>query len=316
MSKSILHDQDLWVSGGAGTWGRALADRRKKEGWTGKMTVFSTDTVKHSKMKRDYPDIQYVCGDIRNFETVYTSMAGADVVIHLAAVKVIPVSEYQVVDTIDVNVNGSLTVAQAAIQLGVKKVVGVSTDKAAHPCNMYGATKKLMEGIFCEYNRLDFPTRFYLTRSGNVLESTGSVVEAWRNAIERGEPIKMTDPDMTRFFLSPSQAIQVILDALEVGMPGSIYVPNMPALSIGKLAAYTIGSGPDFGIERIPLRPGEKKHEELVTIEETERTLEHGDFFVILDSISPKVAKPSSRLSSDIARELTRDELLALLEDK
>lgn len=312
MTKSVLHDMDLWVSGGAGTWGRALAARRKKEGWTGKMTVFSTDTVKHSKMKRDYPDIQYVCGDIRHFESVYMSMAGADVVIHLAAVKVIPVSEFQVLDTIDVNVNGSSVVASVAYQLGIKKVVGVSTDKAAHPCNMYGATKKLMEGIFGEYNRLDSPTQYYLTRSGNVLESTGSVIETWKTAIGRGEKIKLTDPDMTRFWLSPDQAIQVILDALELNMPGCIYVPRMPALSIGKLAEYTVGNHPT---ERIPLRPGEKKHEELVTIEEADRTIETEKFFVIGPPTGAKVEKPSNVYASNIAPELTRDELLDLLKD-
>lgn len=312
MNKSVLHDMDLWVSGGAGTWGRALAERRKRDGWTGKMTVFSTDTTKHSKMKQDYPDIQYICGDIRNPESVYMSMAGADCVIHLAAVKVIPVSEWQVLDTIDVNVNGSVVVAQTALHLGVKIVVGVSTDKAAHPCNMYGATKKLMEGIFCECNRMNSQTKFYLTRSGNVLESTGSVIEAWRKAVERGEKIQITDPSMTRFWLSPAQAIQVILDALETNMPGCVYVPRMPALSIGKLAQYTIGSHP---AQYIPIRPGEKMHEELVTIEETDRTIETQKYFLIGPSTGGKVSQPSNVYASNLAAELTRDELLRLLED-
>jgi UDP-N-acetylglucosamine 4,6-dehydratase/5-epimerase len=309
---SILYNADLWVSGGSGTWGRALAERRKREGWTGKMTVFSTDTVKHSKMRRNYPDIRYVCGDIRNYEAVYNSMVGSDVALHLAAVKVIPVSEYQVLDTIDVNVHGSSVVAQAAMQSGIKKIIGISTDKAAHPCNMYGATKKLMEGIFSEYNSLQSPTEYFLTRSGNVLESTGSVVEAWKDAVQRGEPIQMTDPEMTRYYLSPAQSIQVILDAFELNMPGTIFVPKMHSLSLGKLAEYIVGDHP---VRRIPLRPGEKLHEELVTIEETNRTIETDKYFIIGPSTGGKVETPCLPYSSDIAPELTQEELAELLEN-
>lgn len=312
MTKSILHDIDLWVSGGAGTWGRALAARRKREGWTGKMTVFSTDTTKHTRMRRDFPDIHYVCGDIRNYEAVFNSMVGADYAIHLAAVKVIPVSEHNVLDTIDVNVTGSMVVANAAMQAGIKKVIGISTDKAAHPANMYGATKKLMEGIFCEYNFLHTPTEYFLTRSGNVLESTGSVIEAWKNAVERGEPIQMTDPAMTRYYLSPAQSIQVIIDAFELNMPGHIVVPKMSSLSTGRLAEYVVGDHP---VNRIRIRPGEKLHEELVTIEETERTIETDKHFIIGPSIGGKVPVRSRPYSSDIAPELTRDELMALLND-
>lgn len=307
-----LKDADLWVSGGSGTWGKALAARRKKEGWTGKMTVFSTNTVNHSRMRRDFPDIHYVCGDVRSYEAVFNSMIGADIAIHLAAVKHIPVSEYDVLDTIDVNVNGSSVVANAAMQAGIKKLIGISTDKAAHAANMYGATKKLMEGIFCEYNSLHSPTEYFLTRSGNVLESTGSVVEAWKNAVQRGEPIQMTDPAMTRYYLSPAQSIQVILDAFELNMPGTIFVPKMPSLSLGKLAEYVVGDHP---VKRIPLRPGEKLHEELVTIEETDRTVETDKFFVIGPSTGPKVETPSTPYSSDMAPELTREELTALLND-
>lgn len=307
-----LSQADLWVSGGAGTWGRALAARRKREGWTGKMTVFSTDTTKHTRMRRDFPDIHYVCGDIRNYDAVFNSMVGADYVVHLAAVKVIPVSEHNVLDTIDVNVTGSMVVANAAMQAGIKKVIGVSTDKAAHPANMYGATKKLMEGIFCEYDALQTPTEYFLTRSGNVLESTGSVIEAWRNAVAHGEPIQMTDPAMTRYYLSPAQSIQVIIDAFELNLSGTILVPKMPSLSTGRLAEYVVGDHP---VSRVPIRPGEKLHEELVTIEETDRTFETEKYFVIGPSTGKKASSPSRPYSSDIAPELTRDELMALLND-
>lgn len=312
MSEHILNHANIFITGGAGTLGRAIAERRKREGWTGKLTVFSRDTTKHSRMRFFYPDVHYVCGDIRNFDTLYAAMAGHDVVIHAAAVKVIPVSEHDSIDTIDVNVIGSLNVARAAVQLGVRVVMGISTDKAAHPVNAYGCTKMLMEKIFQEYSRKHFETEFFLVRYGNVLESTGSVIEIWKKAYTSGKPITITDDTMTRFFLSPAQAVQVIINAFIHAANGLIYVPRMPSLSIKKLAEYTLPEGVQFQVTG--LRPGEKMHEDLVTIEETAYALEHKDHFLISPTTCPPNL-PCNRFASDIAREMTREELITLLED-
>ena len=312
--ESILDHANIFVTGGGGTLGRAIAERRKREGWTGQLTVFSRDTTKHSRMRSDYPDVNYVCGDIRNFDTLYAAMSGHSVVIHAAAVKVIPVSEYDSIDTIDVNVIGSLNVARAAVQLGVALVIGISTDKAAHPVNAYGCTKMLLEKIWQEYSRKDFQTGFYLCRYGNVLESTGSVIEIWKNAYFKNKPITITDDTMTRFFLSPSQAVQVIIDCVNRSKNGLIYVPRMPSLSIKKLAYYVLPGDVSFSVTG--LRPGEKMHEDLVTVEETAYTEEHEEFFLISPTTDPALKIRSPRFASDLAREMTRDELTTLLENK
>lgn len=185
-----------------------------------------------------------------------------------------------------------------------------------HPANAYGATKYLMEKAFAEYSRLGLPTRFGLVRYGNVLESTGSVIEAWKHSLERGEAIKITDPAMTRFFISPRQAVKIITDSIAANTPsGHILIPKMKALSIGKLAEYTLGDYEE--VVRIPLRPGEKIHETLLTTEECEYAIETSEYFVLRPTTSGMVEAPISEpYASNTAPELTRDELMDLLRNE
>lgn len=315
----LLQHANIFVTGGAGTLGRAIARRRRDENWSGRLTVYSTDDHKHDVMRRMFPDqrITYVQGDIRNAETLYAAMIGHDVVIHAAAVKVIPVSEEWSIDTIDVNIYGSQNVCAAAVRAGVFHVLGISTDKACHPANLYGTTKMAMEKIFQEYARLGHNTEFHLVRYGNVLESTGSVIEQWKKATEAGSPIKVTDPTMTRFWLSPSQAVGYVIDAIDPPAakiyPGIIFVPAMPSLSVGELADLTVGTA---DVEHIPLRPGEKMHETLVTIEELPRTKSYPDcFFVHASTDDYRREGLKAPYTSDTARRLTSDELATLLAD-
>lgn len=274
--------------------------------------MYSTDNHKHDFMRKFFSNVQYVQGDIRNPETLFNSMVGHDVVIHAAAVKVIPASEWWSIDTVGVNVDGSENVCESALRAGVKHVLGISTDKACHPANAYGATKMIMEKIFQEYARMGRDTQFHLVRYGNVLESTGSVIEAWKNAVADGQPIKITDPEMTRFWLSPTQAVQYVVDSLE-HKSGQIYVPKMPALSIGKLADYVLGEGLEF--MKIPLRPGEKMHETLVTLDEAHHAMPFVKYFLIEPTTSEKLPyiPTYEAYSSHRVNELTRNELTALL---
>lgn len=317
-----IQTQNIFVTGGAGTLGRAIARRRAQEGWSGKLTVYSTDDHKHAKMRRLYPDVQYIQGDIRNPEALYMAMCGHEIVIHAAAVKVIPTSEYASIDTLDVNVNGSLNVFHCAVRANVERVLSISTDKACHSANAYGSTKYMMEKCAQEYSRVgSINTVFNLVRYGNVLESTGSVVEFWKRAVERNEPIKITDPEMTRFWLSPAQAVDYVLKAFDF-KSGVIYIPRMPALSIGKLAEYTCGVIVDKdteGVEKIPLRPGEKKHETLLTLEELDYAIENDGHFELCPTTSMKTQeslRPIQPYSSDMAHELTEAELTELLNDE
>ncbi|MBW1673842.1 MAG: polysaccharide biosynthesis protein [Deltaproteobacteria bacterium] len=320
----MLKTANIFVTGGAGTLGRAIARRRKEEGWTGRFTVYSRDNHKHQSMRKEYPDLQYVQGDIRTYDLLYNAMAGHDVVIHAAACKVIPDSEFWSIDTFDINVTGSRNVFEAARALNVAHVLAISTDKACHPANAYGATKMLMEKELQEYARVaGFETEYHLVRYGNVLESNGSVVEAWKNAVERGETIKITDPDMTRFWLSPRQAVDYVVEALKFNS-GQIYVPKMPALSIEKLAEYVLVPGrlsKDDSLlwKKIPLRPGEKKHETLLTEEEREFCYDDAALYYVISPTTTERVEESMRpvipFSSDVAQELTRDELIELLND-
>lgn len=310
----MLENLNVLITGGCGTFGKAFAHRRKCDGWTGRLTIYSTDTLKHERMRREYPDITFIQGDVRNGETLYNAMVGHDVVIHAAAVKVIPAAEYNSLDTIETNIVGTRNVCACALQANIQHVITISTDKAAHPANCYGATKMLSEKIFQEYARLDFPTQFHLVRFGNVLESNGSVIESWKNAVERGEKIKITDPNMTRFWLSPSQAVEHVIKALECPS-GCIYIPKMSALSILKLAIYTVG---DMGKQAdpwgtIPVRPGEKVHETLLTEEEGWHAIQSPDAFLLAPTTSQRFTTAVPPYSSDMAPELTREELLQLL---
>lgn len=316
--ESILRTANILVTGGAGTLGRAIARRRKEEGWAGKFTVYSTDEHKHAAMRSLYPDINYICGDIRNPQTLFNAMVGHDVVIHAAAVKVIPISEIDSIDTCYVNVTGSEIVCSCAIQARVKKVLGISTDKACHPANAYGATKMLMEKIFHEFSRIPgIETEYNLVRYGNVLESNGSVVQVWKRMISNGDRIRITSPSMTRFWLSPSQAVQYVEDALRFSN-GLTYIPKMPALSIYKLAEYSLGEAAASDHIQIPLRPGEKMHETLLTEEEGFYTVcgEKADFFLLTPTTDKRKSKGCEPYTSNNPdHELTKDELLTLLEN-
>ena len=315
----MLETANLFVTGGAGTLGRAIAQRRKDKGWLGKLTVYSTDEHKHAYMRSLYPDVNFIQGDIRNSETLYNAMVGHDVVIHAAAVKVIPASEINSIDTMDVNENGSLTVCFTALRAGVAHVLGISTDKACHPANSYGASKMQMEKIFQEYARIEHVhTQFHLVRYGNVIESTGSVVEAWRRAVEQNEPVRITDENMTRFWLSPSQAVDYVIEALKFDS-GLIYVPKMKSLNIGKLMEYALGEELENAtVVHIPLRPGEKAHETLVTLEELIRCADMGEYYLVLPSTVTGYSgkHPDVPFTSANADELLKEEWEELLADR
>lgn len=313
----MLETANIFVTGGAGSLGRAIARKRKEEGWKGKFTVYSRDTFKHERMRKMFPDVNFIQGDILNPELLYNAIVGHDVVIHAAACKVIPTSEYQSIDTFDINVSGSLNVCVQALRAGVEHVLGISTDKACHPANAYGASKMMMEKVFQEYSRIPSDTEFHLVRYGNVLESTGSVIEAWKQAIENGQPIKITNPSMTRFWLSPKQAAFYATESLKVEN-GAIFIPKMKSLSIGKLATYIVGKS-DYEAEGVVLRPGEKYHETLLTEDELAYSVQVGDLFYILRPTTserfPNGLINTTPYTSLDAPELTKDELMGLLND-
>lgn len=307
---------NVLITGGAGAMGRAIIQRATKENWDCNITIYSKDVMKHHLIKKSYPKVGAIVGDIRDFTTLSNAMVGKDLVLHLAAQKHIPEAEYYTIDNYEINVGGSLNICMAAFQLRIPQVLGISTDKVCHSANAYGASKFLMEKIFTEYSRLPSDTSYNLVRFGNVLESTGSVIEVWRQAVSNFQPVKMTDPAMTRFFLSPQQAVTAAMKSLDLDS-GDIYIPKMKALSIGKLAEYILGEG--YEIERVPLRPGEKINETLLTLEECRKAMPFQDSFVLHPTTSDFHNPYHFTLqpfSSDIAEELTKEELMELLKNE
>lgn len=309
-----FQNKSVLVTGGAGTLGHALIERSIKQEWNAKITVFSTDTYKHHAIRRDFPFVNFIVGDIRDYTTVRNAMTGMDIVVHAAATKEIPTSEWNSIDTIDVNVNGSLNIANAAVDTGVQHVIGISTDKACHAANAYGATKYLMEKIWQEFARIWDTPSFHLVRYGNVLESTASVVKRWKESIARGEPVVVTSREMTRFWLSPAQAAALVEECIRLES-GIILIPKAKSLSIGELMEYTIGREPEVGIKYVPMRPGEKMHETLLTTEEAEFAIDWDGYFVLKPTTTQRENIFTPQYDSRNAPRLTQEELMELLDE-
>lgn len=260
----------IFITGGAGTLGKAIIKRSIQDdlGWD--FTVYSRDPHKHDALNRLYPNARCIIGDIRDTEKLSDLMVGHDIVIHAAAIKHIPQAEQNVLETIDINVMGSLSVAMAAKKAGIEQVVGISTDKACHSVNVYGSTKYMMEKIFQEMG-------FKLVRYGNVIGSVGSVVQVWKEQVEKSGVIVATRPEPTRYWITADQAVSLILFSLEQP-PSTISIPYLPATTMGQLKDYLF---PDVKIHYTGMRPGEKMHEEMLTEEEVPYARDMGNYVVL-----------------------------------
>lgn len=304
MTGSIL------VTGGTGTLGQSIVRRASREGWNCSFTIYSRDEIKQQQMKRQFPECRYVIGDVADYDTLEKVTAGHSTVLHLAAFKHIPAGEVNVGAVMQTNVIGSWNVAKATIRQNVEKVLGISTDKACLPINTYGASKMIMERIFQEHDRAGL-TEFHLCRYGNVLSSTGSVIPLWRAQSERGEPLTLTDPEMTRFWLTPDRAVDVALQALNEPR-GTVTIPRLPSMSMLDFAMTLF---PTASIKQTGIRPGEKKHEDLLSVMEGYRAHEGSDFYQLFPPDAQMTNDaPVAPYNSAIARRLTGAELLRMFE--
>lgn len=314
---------NIFVTGGSGYLGRAIVRQAQAESWSCAFTIYSRDPMKHATMRREFPEVRYVLGDVADYDSLRKAMVGHDTVIHAAAFKHIPEMEWNVQSGMESNWQGSVNVAIAAEHNGVKQVVGISTDKACHPVNAYGASKMLLERIFQEYNRNGLVS-FHLTRYGNVLSSTGSFLPDWRRKAETQGYVDATDPEMTRFWLSGEQAVSLIVLALSEPA-GTITIPLLPSLSMRRMEEYAMPVGTVFKYKG--LRPGEKRHEELLTEEESpfampQRSILYGrmmgndwlDFLRLYPVWSEPISDYIHSYSSDMARELTPVEFKAIVD--
>jgi UDP-N-acetylglucosamine 4,6-dehydratase len=272
------------VTGGTGSFGRKFTDVLMRTRRPKKLIIFSRDELKQHEMRQLYPDagpspIRYFVGDVRDRERLYRAFRGVDYVIHAAALKQVPACEYNPFEAIQTNIIGGKNVIDAAIDQGVKRVIALSTDKAVNPVNLYGATKLCAEKLFVQGNAYagDRGTRFSCVRYGNVVGSRGSVVPMFLAQRHNGT-ITVTDPRMTRFWITLEQGVAFVIGCLGRMHGGEVFVPRIPSMKIMDLAAAL---APGCRVEEIGIRPGEKMHEVLVSEDEARHTLQHADMFII-----------------------------------
>jgi UDP-N-acetylglucosamine 4,6-dehydratase len=277
-----LHNRHILITGGTGSFGKACAQILLERYSPQRLIIFSRDELKQHEMRVDgfnHPSLRYFVGDVRDAGRLKRAMVGVDVVIHAAALKQVPACEYNPIEAIKTNIDGGTNVIEAALDARVQRVVALSTDKAVNPINLYGATKLVAEKLFVQANayRGGDPIRFGAVRYGNVVGSRGSVVPLFRKQRESGV-ITITDPRMTRFWLTLESAVQFVIQSLERMQGGEVFVPKIPSMKILDLA-QAIASG--CRIENTGIRAGEKLHEVLLSEDEARHTVEFGDFYVI-----------------------------------
>ena len=274
--------QTILLTGGTGSFGKhfckAMVDRYHPK----TIRVYSRDELKQHEMRQVFGEdvIRYFIGDVRDTDRVKRAMEGADIVVHAAALKQVPSCEYNPFEAVKTNIHGAENIIDAAIDVGVKKVVALSTDKAVNPANLYGATKLCAEKIFIQGNAYSGPrgTRFSCVRYGNVIGSRGSVIPLFREQKKTGK-ITLTDDRMTRFWITLDQAVELVVMAFRHAQGGEIFVPKIPSMKVIDLAKAI---APECEIDLIGIRPGEKLHESLITEEEGRNTLAYNGMYVIL----------------------------------
>ena len=282
-----LNDKSILVTGGTGSFGKGFVKRVLTSSKPHKIIIFSRDELKQYEMQNDpelkeyQSSLRFFIGDVRDRERLKMAMRGVDYVIHAAALKHVPIAKYNPFECIHTNVLGAENVVAAAMDCGVKKIVALSTDKAASPINLYGASKLASDKIFVASNNITggLVTQACVVRYGNVLGSRGSVVPFFRKLIESGtDHLPITDDRMTRFWITLDQGIDFVMSCLSTMRGGEVFIPKIPSMKITELAQ---AMAPGLEQRVIGIRPGEKLHEVMVTVDDARNTVELDDRYVI-----------------------------------
>ncbi|MBW1767646.1 MAG: UDP-N-acetylglucosamine 4,6-dehydratase (inverting) [Deltaproteobacteria bacterium] len=279
----MFNDKVILITGGTGSFGKKCTDIILKRYKPKKLIIFSRDELKQFDMSQqfsmwDYP-IRYFIGDVRDKERLYRAFQGVDYVIHAAALKQVPTLEYNPFEAVKTNIIGAQNVINVAIDHGIKKVIALSTDKAANPINLYGATKLCSDKLFIagnSYTKSEGPI-FSVVRYGNVVGSRGSVVPFFLKQREKGV-LPITDPRMTRFWITLEQGVEFVLKCFKNMVGGEIFVPKIPSMNIMDLARAIC---PECNTETVGVRPGEKIHEIMISKDDARNTVEFEDHFLI-----------------------------------
>lgn len=286
---SQLDGASVLITGGTGSLGKSLVEHLLRETKVRRIAIFSRDELKQQHLRiqfQDDPRLRWFLGDVRDLDRLKRAFHGVDFVFHAAALKQVDTGEYNPMEFVKTNVLGSQNVIDASIEAGVKRVVALSTDKASSPINLYGATKLTADKLFVAANNYSFAygTTFAVVRYGNVMGSRGSVIPFFQEIAAKGKPLPITDLRMTRFWISIESAVKFVVDSLEVMAGGELYVPRIPSMRIIDLARAV---APDTKLVEIGMRPGEKLHEEMISADDSRRT-------IILDNryvVTPVVAE-------------------------
>lgn len=296
MQKQLdICDQSILITGGTGSFGKAFVrtvlDHCPK---IKRLVVYSRDELKQFEMAQEfpadkYPALRFFIGDVRDKERLYRAMEGIDTVVHAAALKQVPAAEYNPFEFIKTNVIGAQNVIDACLDNQVKRVVALSTDKAAAPINLYGATKLCSDKLFIAANNFKGTRdlRFSVVRYGNVVGSRGSVFPFFLEKA-KNKVLPITHPDMTRFSISLDDGVEMVLWALEKAVGGEIFVPKIPSYKILDVASAI---GPNCELKHVGIRPGEKLHEEMITSSDSPNTFDIGEYFVIASNDHDKIFK-------------------------
>ena len=278
----VLADSSVLITGGTGSFGRALA-KRLLQTQVRRVAILSRDELKQHEMKNEIKDdrVRYFVGDIRDAGRLDIALHNVDYVVHAAALKQVDTGEYNPMEFVKTNVVGSQNIIDACLRNGIKKVVALSTDKASSPINLYGATKLTADKLFSAANNYShaYGTTFSVVRYGNVMGSRGSVIPLFKKLAIEGKPFPITDTRMTRFWITLDQAIEFVLESFEIMQGGELYVPRIPSMRILDLAQAI---KKDFEYEEIGIRPGEKLHEEMISPDDSRRTIELANRYLVL----------------------------------
>lgn len=283
----MFDNKSVLISGGTGSFGRMFIRTLLARYRPARVVVFSRDELKQFEMQQEFTDpcMRFFLGDVRDGERLKQAMRGIDYVVHAAALKQVPAAEYNPTECIRTNVNGAENMINAALECGVERLIALSTDKAASPINLYGATKLLSDKLFVAANNIagGYKTRFAVVRYGNVVGSRGSVVPFFRKLIAEGATsLPITDARMTRFWITLQQGVDFVLNSFARMQGGELFVPKIPSVRVTDLAS---AMGPHLQQHLIGIRPGEKLHEMMIARDDSFHTLEFADHYVITPSI-------------------------------
>jgi UDP-N-acetylglucosamine 4,6-dehydratase len=284
----MFNDKSILITGGTGSFGKKFIKTVLARYKPHRLIVYSRDELKQFEMQQEFnsPVMRYFIGDVRDSQRLVQAMRGVDFVVHAAALKQVPAAEYNPMECIKTNIHGAENVINAALENNIEKVIALSTDKAANPINLYGATKLVSDKLFVAANNIagGHQTRFAVVRYGNVVGSRGSVVPFFKKLIDEGaKELPITDPRMTRFWITLQDGVDLVFKSFERMYGGEIFVPKIPSARMTDLAA---AMAPNLPTKIIGIRPGEKLHEIMCPLDNAHQTLEFADHYVICPAIT------------------------------